>query len=113
MPERELMAADLPATLTLPDGAVRGGIVPLHPASDGGRRQFLFEHLSDTLTPRGFAVLTFDRRPSPTDDDVPFTVQAEDALRAVDTLRAQPEVGDVPLGLWAWSQGAWAATLAA
>ena len=102
MPEREL---------TVPEGRVRGGLVPLHPAVDGSRRQFLFEHLVDTVVPRGVAVLRFDRRPSPSGEDVPFAVQADDALAALDALRS--EVGDVPLGLWAWSQGAWAAALAA
>jgi uncharacterized protein len=111
MPERELALADLPATLTLPEGPVRGGIVPLHPASDGSRNQLLFDHLAETLAPRGLAVLRFDRRPSPTDADVPFDMQADDALAALRALLE--EVGDVPLGLWAWSQGAWAAALAA
>jgi uncharacterized protein len=96
--------------LTLPGGPVRGGLVPLHPASDGSRRQFLFEHLVETVVPRGFAVVRFDRRASPGGEDVPFDVQAEDALEALAALRS--EVGDVPLGLWAWSQGAWAAVLA-
>jgi pimeloyl-ACP methyl ester carboxylesterase len=111
VPARELTIAGLPATLTLPEGAVRGGLVPLHPASDGSRRQLLFEHLADALAPRGVAVLAYDRRPSPDGSDIPFDVQADDALAALGTLRA--EVGDAPLGLWAWSQGAWAASLAA
>jgi uncharacterized protein len=111
MSERELAVADLPATLTLPEGPVRGGVVPLHPASDGSRRQLLFDHLAEKLAPRGVAVLRFDRRPSSTDEDVPFELQADDALRALGMLR--DEVGGVPLGLWAWSQGAWAAALAA
>lgn len=97
--------------LTLPEGRVRAGLVPLHPASDGSRRQFLFDHLVDTVVPHGVAVLRFDRRPSPTGEDVRFELQAADGLEALDALRA--EVGDVPLGLWAWSQGAWAAALAA
>lgn len=113
MPERELTVGRLPATLTLPENGVRGGLVPLHPASDSSRRQFLFEHLTDTVVPRGLAVLRFDRRPSPTGDDVPFTAQAEDALQALAALRAEPKVGSAPLGLWAWSQGAWPAALAA
>jgi len=117
VPERELTVAsdgaELAATLTVPDGSVTGGLVPLHPASDGSRRQFLFDHLADTLVPRGLAILRFDRRPSSTGDDIPFTAQADDALHALDLLGAQPEVGSVPLGLWAWSQGAWAAALAA
>jgi hypothetical protein len=97
--------------LRLPDGLARGGIVPLHPASHGSRRQFLFEHLADTLLPLGVAVLSFDRRPSLDGNDIPVAVQAEDALAGLRALRA--EVGDAPLGLWAWSQGAWAASLAA
>jgi uncharacterized protein len=97
--------------LALPEGQARAGVVPLHPASDGSRRQFLFQHLVDTVVPRGIAVLRYDRRPSPTGEDVPFDAQADDALQALDELRG--EVGDVPLGLWAWSQGAWAAALAA
>jgi pimeloyl-ACP methyl ester carboxylesterase len=117
MRERELTlageGAELPATLTFPENGVRGGLVPLHPASDGSRRQFLFEHLTDTVVPRGLAVLRFDRRPAPTDGDVPFTAQADDALQALAALRVQPEVGSAPLGLWAWSQGAWPAALAA
>ncbi|HJQ49942.1 MAG TPA: hypothetical protein VJ838_05470 [Gaiellaceae bacterium] len=111
MRESTLAVAELPATLSLPEDAARAGIIPLHPASDGSRHQFLFEHLADTLVPRGVAVLRFDRRPSPDDDDIPFAVQADDALAALRLLRTQIESG--PVGLWAWSQGAWAAALAA
>ena len=111
MRESELTVADLPATLSLPESLARGGVVPLHPADDGSRRQFLFEHLARTMVPRGIGVLRFDRRPSPDDADVPFAVQADDALEALRVLRAH--VGSAPVGLWAWSQGAWAAALAA
>jgi pimeloyl-ACP methyl ester carboxylesterase len=114
--ERELTVAsdgvELPATLTLPADSVRGGVVTLHPASDGSRRQFLFEHLVETLVPRGIAVLRFDRRPSAA-GDVPLAAQAADGLCALRLLRTQREVGSAPLGLWAWSQGAWAAPIAA
>src|SRR5919109_5232282 len=111
MSERELTVADLPATLSLPEGPARAGLVPLHPADDGSRRQFLFEHLAEILAPREIAVLRFDRRPSRDDEDISFAVQADDALEALRFLRSH--VGSAPLGLWAWSQGAWAAALAA
>ena len=114
MPDREVSlaaeGAELPATLTLTEGAARGGLVPLHPANDPSRHQRLFDHLVETLVPRGVAVLRYDRRPGG-DDDVPFAVQASDALVALDVLRA--EVGDAPLGLYGWSQGGWAAPVAA
>jgi pimeloyl-ACP methyl ester carboxylesterase len=109
--EFELTVADLPATLSLPETLTRGGLVPLHPAGDGSRHQFLFEHLVETLVPREIALLRFDRRPSPEDEDVPFAVQADDALEALRVLREH--IGSAPVGLWAWSQGAWAAALAA
>ena len=105
--------AQLGATLTAPAGRVRGGLVPLHPAAYASRRQFLFDHLAELLPAHGVAVLRFDRRPAPAGDDVPFALQAADALAALETLRAEPEIGEAPLGLWAWSQGAWAAPLAA
>ncbi|WP_232521619.1 alpha/beta fold hydrolase [Micromonospora phaseoli] len=56
------------------------------------------------------AVLRFDRRPRE-QGDVPFAVQADDAVAAVAELRRR--VGDVPVGLWGWSQGAWAASAVA
>jgi pimeloyl-ACP methyl ester carboxylesterase len=111
MRESELTVAELPATLSLPEGAASAGVIPLHPAGDGSRNQFLFEHLVHTLVPREIAVLRFDRRPAKEDEDVRFAVQADDALEALRLLRAQS--GAVPVGLWAWSQGAWAAALAA
>ncbi len=68
-------------------------------------------HLARTLPAHGIAVLRFDRRPAR--GDVPLAVQAADALAALRLLRVQPGVGDAPLGLWGFSQGAWAAPLAA
>jgi pimeloyl-ACP methyl ester carboxylesterase len=44
-------------------------------------------------------------------DDVPFALQAGDALVAIALLREH--VADAPIGLWAYSQGTWPATLAA
>lgn len=103
--------AELPATLTAPQGPVRAGLVVLHGAEAGERSYFLYEHLARLLEPEGVAVLRYDRRASLDGHDVPLEVQAHDALVAVRRLRES--VGDVPLGLWGFSQGAWAATLAA
>lgn len=99
----------LPATLTLPDGPVRAGLVPLHGSSNPERDYWLYRHLADTLPAHGVAVLRYDRRPSA--HDVPFVDQAADALAAVEVLREH--TGDVPIGLWGYSQGGWVAPLAA
>jgi pimeloyl-ACP methyl ester carboxylesterase len=83
---------------------VRGGVVALHGAALPQRDQPLFDHLARTLTPLGYAVLSYDRRASPDGGDTQLEVQADDALAA--------EI-DAPAGLFGFSQGACAAALAA
>lgn len=100
--------ARLPATLSLPDVAVRGGVVGLHGSSDPSRHHPLYTHLVRTLTPLGVAVLRYDRRPW-ADGDVPLAVQANDAMAAVRLLRERIRE---PVALWGYSQGAWAAAVA-
>ena len=58
----------LPAILTLPQVEPTAGIVTLHPATGAGRDFFLFRHLAALVAPLGVAVLSYDRRPAPTDD---------------------------------------------
>ncbi|MEU1689109.1 alpha/beta hydrolase [Micromonospora sp. NPDC005707] len=100
---------DLPATLDVPAAPPRGGLVVLHGSHADRRSYFLYEHLARLLPPAGIAVLRYDRRPRVNGHDVPLTAQADDAASALDVLRRQ--VGDAPVGLWGFSQGAWAATL--
>jgi uncharacterized protein len=102
--------AELPATLTLPLGACRAGVVVLHGAEAGQRSYFLYEHLAEVLGRRDVAVLRYDRRDSPDGHDVPLQTQAADVLAATRRLR---DVVSGPVGLWGYSQGAWVATLAA
>jgi pimeloyl-ACP methyl ester carboxylesterase len=101
----------LPATVAMPAGPVRGGVIPLHGAEAGHRSYFLYEHLSRALPALGVAVLRYDRRPEEGGADVPVSHQASDAVAAVRVLRQY--VGDCPIGLWGFSQGAWAAPVAA
>ncbi|SCL58777.1 hypothetical protein GA0070608_2038 [Micromonospora peucetia] len=101
----------LPAILNLPAGPPRGALAVLHGSHHDTRRYFLYEHLGRLLPPAGIAVLRYDRRPRVNARDVPLTDQADDAAAALDVLRGQ--VGDVPVGLWGFSQGAWAAALTA
>ncbi|HEX5539971.1 MAG TPA: alpha/beta hydrolase [Micromonospora sp.] len=98
----ETEGALLPAVLDLPEGRARGAVVALHGAAAGHRDFFLYEQLARLLTPAGIAVLRYDRRPGADGHDVPLAVQV---------LRRQ--LGDIPAGLWGYSQGAWAATAAA
>ncbi|MGN9910093.1 alpha/beta hydrolase family protein [Phytohabitans sp. LJ34] len=101
----------LPATLdTPPNGPARAGVVVLHGSATPQRSSLLYEHLGRVLSRAGVAVLRFDRRPR-AHGDVPFAVQADDALAAVARLRR--EIGGVPVGLWGWSQGTWPATAVA
>ncbi|UWM47617.1 lysophospholipase [Streptomyces carpaticus] len=101
---------ELPATLTLPDGPLRGGIVPLHGSHASTRDFLLHRHLAQALPARGIAVLRYDRRPSPSGRSIPFSEQAADARAAMSVLRQH--VGDAPIGLWAYSQGGWPAEVA-
>jgi hypothetical protein len=70
----------------------------------------MFDHLGKTLTPLGYAVLSYDRRPAVSGSDVPLADQSADARAALATLRT---CLDSPVGLFGFSQGAWAACVAA
>jgi len=70
----------------------------------------MFEHLAMTLVPLGVAVLSYERRPPAKHADTELSVQASDAIAS---MRALQHELDVPVGLFGFSQGAWAATEAA
>lgn len=102
-------AMDRTTALWLPStGLVRGGVVALHGASTP---KPLFDHLAVTLNSVGWAVLSYDRRTAQRGGDVPLKDQADDALLAVGALRER--IGNSPVGIFGFSQGAWAAAVAA
>jgi pimeloyl-ACP methyl ester carboxylesterase len=103
--------AALPGVLDRPAGPARGAVVALHGAEAGERSYFLYAHLAALLPPAGVAVLRYDRRPAADGGDVPFALQAADARAAMASVRR--EIGPVPVGLWGYSQGGWAAIEAA
>jgi uncharacterized protein len=97
----------------LPDGRIRCGVVPLHPAGDPSGDQPFMRHLAGLLPAHGVAVLRYDRRRAERGRDVPLAKQADDARVAMEELRRLSGNPLLPVGLWGFSQGAWAAMLAA
>jgi pimeloyl-ACP methyl ester carboxylesterase len=89
---------------------LQGGIVALHGASRSERSQPLFDHLAQTSCSVGHAVLSYDRRAKVNGSDVPLADQSADARAALAALGKRLQT---PVGLFAFSQGAWAACLAA
>jgi pimeloyl-ACP methyl ester carboxylesterase len=102
---------NLAATLSLPARDVRAGLVALHGASKPSRDTFLYRHLAELLPAHGIAVLLYDRRPG--EHDIPLETQATDALATMRLLSDRAGAPELPVGLWGWSQGAWAAAVAA
>ena len=97
------------AIVRVPEGEVRGGLVMLHGASDGRARQPLFDQVAQVVAPMGVAVLSYERRPVER-GDTPLGVQAADAVAAMRALRIELRCR---VGVFGFSQGAWAAALAA
>lgn len=101
----------LVSTWSYPDRQCRAGVVALHPSNDPSRNQYLFRALAEQLAAIDIALLRYDRRTIATGRDVPYSAQLADAQRAL--IWARQQLGDIPVGLWAFSQGAWVAMMAA
>lgn len=110
-------AGPLPATLLLPAqraaGARLPGLVALHGSDVLTRASWEYRAWGEALARAGLAVLLFDRRGSDSGVDPTFERLADDALAALATLDAQPEVDARTSGLLGASQGGWIAPLAA
>lgn len=95
--------------LRMPDRGVRAAVVALPGAGDGRARQPLFEQIGRSLSVMDVAVLSYTRR-TVDEGDTPIAVQAADAIGAMRALKGRLQC---PVGLFGFSQGAWAATVAA
>jgi uncharacterized protein len=84
--------------------------VALDGASDGRARQPLFDQVAQTLAPLGVAVLSYEPPRVVKGGDTPLHVQAADPVAAMRALGGQMRRR---VGVFGFSQGAWAATLAA
>lgn len=97
--------------LTCPAGRARAAVAALRPVDDGTPDDFLIRHLERVLPPMGVAVLRYEGRAAPGERSVPLPDQAADALAAVGLLRRR--CGPIPVGLWGFGRGGWAASSAA
>lgn len=110
--------AELSGTLYLPANRKPvAAIVVVHSASSPLGDASLYDHLKAMLPALGIAVFTYDRRGSggsgTTNAGGNFTVLADDAIAAVQSLKADPRIDPTHIGIWGLSQGGWIAPLAA
>jgi alpha/beta superfamily hydrolase len=108
----------LAGTLYKPETvAPHPAVVVEHPASEGERTSFFYEHLKTGLPKHGVAVLIFDRRGSGASEGVfetaDFEELAGDVISAVVFLQSRTDIDKFRIGLHGTSQGAWIAPIAA
>jgi len=105
---------DLPGTVFSPTASAgrRPGVVIVHDA--GPRRRATYETEARALAEAGIVTLTYDKRTSGYSmTNRSFGALADDALAAVELLRARPDVDPARVGLLGRSEGGWVAPLAA
>lgn len=106
--------SDLPGTVVAPARAEgrRPGLVLVHDAGPRDRQEYLAE--ARALAAAGVVTAVYDKR---TDGyslaNRSFEALADDALSAVELLRARPDVDPARVGLLGRSEGGWVAPLAA
>ncbi len=103
----------LHGTVVAPEGAVAApGIVMVHGSGEHPRSDYRAE--AEAFAKAGIATLVYDKR---TDGyslfERDYSVLADDALAAVQALRAHPGVDPARVGVWGLSEGGWVAPLAA
>ena len=118
--ERRFTSGDteLGGTLYMPrSGKPVAAIVVTHSASSPLGNASLYDHLKTALPALGIAVFTYDRRGSgrsgTKDAGGNFTILADDAIAAVQSLKADPRIDPKRIGTWGLSQGGWISPLAA
>lgn len=104
--------AELSGTLYLPRSSKPvAAIVVTHSASSPLGSASLYDHLKTALPALGIAVFTYDRRGSgrsgTKDAGGNFTILADDAIAAVQSLKADPRIDPRRIGTWGLSQGGW------
>lgn len=110
--------AELSGTLYMPRSLKPvAAVVVTHSASSPLRNSSLYDHLETILPAIGMAVFIYDRRGSgqsgQKDAGGDFTLLADDAIAAVQSLKADPRIDPKRIGTWGLSQGGWISPLAA
>ncbi|QFY07876.1 prolyl oligopeptidase family serine peptidase [Nonomuraea phyllanthi] len=91
----------------------RAGIVLVHGAGTGTPREKLLGE-AVAFARQGLSVLVYDKRSEGYSTfERSYSVLADDALGAVETLRSRPGVDPGKVGIWGLSEGGWVAPLAA
>ncbi len=109
---------ELSGTLILPRNTRPvAAVVVTHSASSPLRGASLYDHLKTALPALGIAVFVYDRRGSGQSGTKnaggDFTLLADDAIAAVQSLKADPRIDAKRIGTWGLSQGGWISPLAA
>jgi uncharacterized protein len=109
----------LAGSLVLPEGEVRAAVVFVH----GSGKQSRNPRIAESFARDGIAALVYDKRGAGKsggeyegDQSVSgpnLVLLADDALAAVEALRAHPRMKGVPIGLAGISQAGWIAPVAA
>ncbi|MEZ0471550.1 alpha/beta hydrolase family protein [Luteimonas salinilitoris] len=110
--------AELSGTLYMPSSPEPvAAVVVTHSASSPLRTSSLYDHLETILPAIGMAVFIYDRRGSgqsgEEDAGGDFTLLSDDAIAAVQSLKADPRIDPKRIGTWGLSQGGWISPLAA
>lgn len=95
-----------------PGGTKLPGLVMIH--GSGAHTREEFREQAEAFARQGIATLIYDKR---TEDysllERSYSTLADDALAAVEVLRARPDVDPARVGVWGVSEGGWVAPLAA
>jgi hypothetical protein len=108
----------LAGSIWIPNAEPRAGVV-MHPGSGASDRHNggYFAPIRSLLLDAGYAVASFDKRgvggSSGHWQEAPIETQARDLLAGAAELTRQPEMSEVPVGLFGHGQGAWVAMEAA
>src|SRR3954454_11107902 len=104
----------LHGTVLAPAGAGqrnRPGMVIVHGSGRNQREGYREE--AESFARAGIVTLIYDKRAGYSKTNRDYSALADDALAAVQTLRARSDVDPARVGMWGVSEGGWVAPLAA